>query len=128
MKRSLVLIAEDHQDTMELLSLILSQEGFEVEKAADGGQALEALEHARPDVLLVDLMMPVIDGVELIRRVRERPELADVPIVATSAFSGPHLESAARSGATVVMRKPFEPRVIADVVRLALGKDDIPLV
>lgn len=97
-----------------------------MEKTADGGEAHEALEHARPDVLLVDLMMPGIDGVELIRRVRGMPEPADVPIVATSAFSGPHLESAARSGATVVMRKPFEPRVIADVVRLALGREDIP--
>ena len=103
-----VLIAEDNSDTRLMLNVLLESEGFEVVTAEDGAEALENLAHKRPDIILTDLMMPNVDGLELIRRVREQEEFADLPIVAMSAFGGDHLAKAYLTGATETIRKPFD--------------------
>src|SRR5438046_1129848 len=95
MTKAVVLVAEDHPDTRELFALMLAHEGFDVKQAENGREALELLEQARPDVLLVDLMMPEMDGIELIRRVRRMPEFEGLPIVATTALTGTAIELAA---------------------------------
>jgi len=120
MGRAAVLIAEDNDEMRHLFHIILESAGFDVTEAEDGEMALRALDHARPDLLLTDLMMPRVDGIELIRRVRERAELADLPIVAMSAYGSDHLAKAYVTGATATIRKPLDPDNLIDTIIDAL--------
>ena len=108
MAKAAVLIAEDNSDLRLLLHMVLESEGFEVTTAEDGDMALQALSQTHPDVLLTDLMMPKVDGIELIRRVRQWEEYIDLPIVAMSAYGSDHLAKAAMNGATATIRKPLD--------------------
>ena len=98
-----ILIVDDEPDVLFLLRLTLETAGYEVREAAHGGEALAAIRESKPDVLVTDLMMPVVDGRELIRRIRESPSTADLPVLLLSA-------NPMDVGADVVMQKPFNPR------------------
>ena len=105
-----VLLAEDDDDLRRLFARILVKRGHEVCEAADGLEALECLDRFRPDLILTDLMMPTLDGIELIRRIRARADLEAIPIVAMTA--APTLEAvieAGRHGATDLLAKPVDP-------------------
>ncbi|HZS10320.1 MAG TPA: response regulator [Blastocatellia bacterium] len=115
MWRPSVLIAEDNDDLRQLYILTLSCRGFEVRMASDGREALDELRQRRPDVLVTDVMMPQMDGVELIRQVREEPELKDLPIIAFSAFPD-YLSKAYLSGATETIRKPMDLDALFDAL------------
>ena len=80
-----VLVAEDHSDLRRLLDLTFENSGMEVVTACDGQDALDKLDEARPDVLVTDLIMPRLDGLELVRRVRERPAYAELPVLLLTA-------------------------------------------
>jgi CheY-like chemotaxis protein len=110
-----VLIVDDEPDVLFLLRLTLETAGYEVKEAAHGGEALDAIRESRPNILVTDLMMPVMDGRELIRHVREAPETANLPIMLLSA-NPDH-----SSGADVVMRKPFNPRDLTRVIDNLIG-------
>lgn len=110
-----VLIVDDEPDVLFLLRLTLEQGGYQVEEAPHGGAALDALDHLRPDLLITDLMMPVVDGRELIRRVRDEAELAALPIMLLSASPDD------RSGADRVLRKPFDPRQLIREIEELVG-------
>src|SRR5436190_9162176 len=125
LKKETVLVVEDHLDTRELFALMLAHEGCEVRQGENGNEALALLDQAQPDVLLVDLMMPEMDGIELIRRVRQMPEFGSLPIVATTALTGAIIELAALAGATVAMMKPFEPGQVVGAVRDAMQKQKV---
>ncbi len=84
-ERRQVLVTEDNPDMQELLERTLSQAGYRVELAGNGREALECIERERPDVLLLDLMMPEMDGFELMRHIEADPELADLPVVVLTA-------------------------------------------
>jgi len=99
-----ILIVDDEPDVLFLLRLTLETAGYQVVEASHGGEALAAIRATRPSLVVTDLMMPVMDGRELIRHVREEPETADLPIMLLSA-NPDHA-----SGADLVMRKPFNPR------------------
>ena len=108
MPKAFILIAEDDPDTREYLSLLLQLEGFDVATAEDGAHALQSLAQTHPDLLLTDLMMPQVDGLELIRRVRGQREFADLPIVAMSAYGSGPISEAQAAGATATVRKPLD--------------------
>ena len=110
-----ILIVDDEPDVLFLLRLTLETAGYHVAEAAHGAEALAAIREARPALLLTDLMMPVMDGRELIRRVRESPETADLPIMLLSA-NPDH-----SSGADLVMRKPFNPRDLTRAIDELVG-------
>lgn len=80
-----VLVVEDHADLREMLTVLLESEGYTVQAARNGAEALEALAELRPDVILLDLMMPVMDGFEFLEEVEQRQGLEDVPIVVLTA-------------------------------------------
>ena len=101
-----VLIAEDNADTRALAQWLVESEGFRVIAAEDGAAALELLQHKQPDVIVTDIMMPKVDGLELIRRVRQTSALAEVPILAMSAYGDEYLADALAVGATATIRKP----------------------
>lgn len=115
-----VLVAEDNADIRLLVHTLLEEAGFTVTGVEDGERALEALDRAHPDLILVDLMMPQVDGIELIRRVRARGELAGLPIVIMTAYGGDQIAQAYLSGATVTVRKPLEPDLLIRTIKQAL--------
>ncbi len=106
MKKASLLLAEDNADMRSLLKWLLENEGFDVVTAEDGAAALRFLGQLHPDVILTDLMMPEIDGVELIKSIRKKEEFANTPIVAMTAYGNGYMSLASEAGATASIRKP----------------------
>lgn len=108
MNKACVLVVEDHQDMIDLMQLVLEGEGFYVAVATDGEQAIELLTQFRPAIVITDLMMPKTTGAELIRHIKSKPELADIPIMAMSAARSDALREAQAAGAVEVLPKPLD--------------------
>ena len=106
MTRPLVLVVDDDPDILDAICDILDAEGYRVSRARHGQEALEQVESERPDIILLDLMMPVMDGVAFSQALRERPAVSDVPIVVISADGNP--ARAAAVGAAGYLAKPFD--------------------
>jgi CheY-like chemotaxis protein len=118
-----VLVADDDEDILSLVGLRLERAGYEVITAKDGVDALEAAEARTPDIAVVDVMMPRMDGHELVRRLRARPETASLPIlVLTAAVHDRVAEASAEAGANAHMRKPFSPRDLVARLDEMLGR------
>ena len=81
-----ILVAEDVADTRELMKLLLEYHGHEVDTAANGQLALDAVAKRLPDIILMDLRMPVMDGFTAVRQLRQAPDTRTVPIIAVSAY------------------------------------------
>jgi two-component system, cell cycle response regulator DivK len=84
--RSTVLVVDDSADTRLVIRWMLERWGYHVLEANDGRQALEVAVENRPDVVLMDLAMPVVDGFDAIRAIRKHPELGGLPIIAVTAY------------------------------------------
>lgn len=119
-----ILVIEDDEALRALMSRALKSKGHEVVVARDGGEGLAVWERERPDVVVTDLYMPNVDGIEAIMAFRAREPL--LPIVAVSGgdsrASFLALDSAGDLGATVVLAKPFFPDQLYDAVARALAK------
>ena len=102
-----ILIVEDHPDVRESLELLFGVEDFEVTSAEHGRAALSVLERQSPDLVLTDLMMPEMDGLELIRRLRGQQEFAGILIVAVST-DNEAIAEAVKLGATASLCKPLD--------------------
>ena len=100
-----VLVVDDEYTIRELISIVLEEEGYEVSTATNGGEAMERLSAAQPDLVLLDIMMPVLDGREVLRRMRADPVLRHVPVLVMSAGANPAMRDAASNG---FLRKPFD--------------------
>jgi two-component system, OmpR family, response regulator VicR len=119
-----VLLVEDELAAAEAVCYLLQLHGFEVETAGNGREALECLDRNRPDLVLSDIMMPMMDGLEMARSIRERPELRDLPIVLMSAA---HNMLNGATPANAVLPKPLDfSRLLATLRRLVNppGPDD----
>jgi DNA-binding response OmpR family regulator len=115
-----VLICDDDALLLDLVQYRLASRGYEVSVAKDGGEALKRLQEATPDAIVLDAMMPVIDGYELLRRIREAPETAQVPVIMLTARKQEQdILSALELGASDYMVKPFIPEeLVARLSRL----------
>ena len=103
-----VLVVEDHADIRKMMAIYLKMFKYEVIEAADGYEAVEkALEH-KPDAVLLDLAMPVLDGVDSARAMRRSEELADMPIVCITAYMDFYEDRAMKAGCDPVLRKPID--------------------
>jgi two-component system, OmpR family, alkaline phosphatase synthesis response regulator PhoP len=108
-----VLIVDDEADILEILKYNLEREGYDVETAADGEIALRIAPRFVPDVVLLDIMMPKLDGVETCRRLRGMPELLNTYIIFLTARSEEYSEVAAfEVGADDYLTKPIKPRAL----------------
>ena len=111
-----VLIVEDHADLREMLAVLLESEGFQVQTAANGKEALAVLQETRPSVILLDLMMPVMSGDEFRHRQLQDPAVADVPVICmTAAHDGP--QRAERLEVTEYFQKPVDFEQLISAVR-----------
>jgi two-component system, OmpR family, phosphate regulon response regulator PhoB len=106
-----VLVAEDDTDIRDLIELKLTAIGLSVQSVDDGEAVLAAVEERAPDLVLLDVRMPRMDGIEACRRLRAMPRFADMPIVMiTGLASDHHAAMGLRAGATEYLVKPFSPR------------------
>ena len=113
---NVVLVVDDDPDILEALSEILEAEGFEIRRARNGKEALEKLEPDPPHLILLDLMMPVMDGWEFAQRLKQRPRVANIPIIVLSADRNVS-NKAVEIGAVGHLAKPFELNDLLDMVR-----------
>jgi CheY-like chemotaxis protein len=113
---STVLVVDDDPDTCLLLQTYLGLAGFNVLTASNGRDALTQLAETRPSVILLDLMMPIMDGVEFRRRQQRDIRLRDIPVVCLSARHDAR-QTAAQLGFTEFISKPFELEALGAAVR-----------
>jgi CheY-like chemotaxis protein len=120
-----VLIAEDNATNRELLRELLEMRGYAVVEACNGQEALDMVEQTRPDILLLDLGMPVLDGFAVVRRIRENPRLAMLPVLAVTAYAMQgDREKVLNSGFDGYLAKPINARALeGELDRLASKPD-----
>jgi DNA-binding response OmpR family regulator len=116
-----ILVVDDERDLTDLVRINLEMAGYEVSTAADGAEALDTIASHRPDLVLLDVMMPVMDGWDVLAGLQADPDLADLPVIMLTALSGErdvirgHL-----SGAMRYLTKPFDVRTLLDTIEDAL--------
>ena len=121
---STILVVENEVSNRLLIERVLSTRGYHCLSASNGREALEVLERETVDLILTDLSMPVLDGYKTTQLIRAMPGLAQVPIVAVTAFAlNDEGEAARQIGCTEYLTKPFKPRQLLEVVERLLKKD-----
>jgi CheY-like chemotaxis protein len=114
-----ILVIEDDDVARELMRMALDKRGYKVVTAEDGIQGYDEAVRARPDLIITDIKMPAADGVHLVRRVRDTPELKETPILVTTGFGSGSATFALGQGATAYEPKPINPEsFMATVKRL----------
>ncbi len=116
-----VLVVEDDPDIRDVLAYTLEREGFEVLGVSDGERALEVMRATRPDLVLLDLLMPGLDGRGVARVMMGESALSRIPVVSMSASP----EEVAPSLARVHVQKPFTIAAIVDAIRHALSRTEL---
>jgi CheY-like chemotaxis protein len=121
MSSKTILVVEDNQDVLRVLSLLLGQAGFDVITAERCSAAYDYIMTARPDVILVDLMLPGMTGLEFIRLVRRMSDVENIPMVAMSAYDRHYLSAAIIAGANAAIHKPEDLDVLVRTIEQVLG-------
>ncbi|RMF12145.1 MAG: response regulator [Candidatus Dadabacteria bacterium] len=104
-----ILIVEDHDDTRDMLRIALENEGFEVVTAPNGVKLLPLIRENVPDLILLDIMMPWVDGFELARAIKDNDDLRNIPIFFITAKINPEdIETGFRVGAAEYIQKPID--------------------
>jgi DNA-binding response OmpR family regulator len=120
-----VLIIEDDADIRDLVAFKLRQIGYDVRTASDGAQGLRLAIELPPDVVLLDLMMPKLSGLEVCRELRANEATVNVPIIMLTAKAQEgDVERGFELGATDYVAKPFSPRELVSRVKAVLGRDE----
>ncbi len=115
---SRVLIVEDEVNIVESLSFLLEREGFEVTSVLDGAQALSFIDENRPDLLILDVMLPGVDGYEILRKIRANAKLKDMPVVMLTAKMQQHdRRTAEQIGVNAFVTKPFSNAEVVSIVK-----------
>ncbi|MBW4449252.1 MAG: hybrid sensor histidine kinase/response regulator [Spirirestis rafaelensis WJT71-NPBG6] len=120
LKTDRILAVDDTPDNLILVETILESEGFEIDLVADGLSALQQIIESPPDLILLDVMMPGIDGYEVTRRIRSNPELPYIPILLITAFTESSVVEGLDAGADDFIRKPFDTDELLARVRSLL--------
>lgn len=113
-----LLVVDDNPENLKLILMILASSGYELVTASDAIQALRAVERRIPDLILLDLQLPGMDGLELTRRLKAKPETRDIPIVAVTAYAMKGDEAKAiNAGCNGYLVKPVDKRLLRELVR-----------
>jgi two-component system cell cycle response regulator DivK len=108
-----ILVVEDHADNRQIVRDLLTNAGFEMIEAEDGEKGVAAAISERPDLILMDIQLPVLDGYEATRRIKANPDLKAIPIIAVTSYalSGDQAKVIA-AGCDAYVPKPYSPRVL----------------
>jgi two-component system alkaline phosphatase synthesis response regulator PhoP len=126
-----ILIADDEPYLIRSLSYVLQREGYHVESAVDGQEAMAKIESLRPDLVFLDLMLPHLDGFQVCRRIKDRPDLRSIyVIILTARGQQEDRQKGFQAGADAFMTKPFSPKEIIKTLRRVFsssgGSSDAP--
>lgn len=116
-KKQRVLVVDDHLKVLKFIEIDLKLRGFEVITTTSGSEALELVKSAKPDIVLLDIIMPAMDGFEVLNKLRD---FTQVPVIAFSA-TPENCHNAMLLGASDFMSKPFEPDDMVGRIRALLG-------
>jgi two-component system cell cycle response regulator DivK len=113
-----ILVVEDQEDNRRIIRDLLASAGFELIEAADGEAGVHLAGSERPDLILMDIQLPVLDGHEATRRIKSNPELAAIPIIVVTSYalSGDDVR-AMEAGSDAYVAKPFSPRQLLAKIR-----------
>ena len=113
-----ILIVEDQEDNRRILRDLFANAGYELIEAESGEDALLTLATSRPDLILMDIQLPAMDGYEATRRIRSNPELNAIPIIAVTSYALAGDEAKAlAAGCSAYITKPYSPRALLAKVR-----------
>ena len=116
-----VLIVEDEADAAELFAEMMRVSGFRVQKTSSSAPALRMMTEEKPDIVLLDIMMPEISGLDILRQMRQDPALANIPVVVVSAKSMPaDIRNGMEAGASTYLTKPVGFLELKEAVERAL--------
>ena len=122
---STILIAEDNATNRELFRELLEAHGYTVVEACDGAEALQMIEQTPPDMLLLDIGMPILDGFAVVHAIRQNPRLAALPVLAVTAYAMQgDRERVLNSGFDGYLSKPINAKSLAEEVERLLRKRD----
>ena len=120
-----ILVVEDQEDNRRILRDLLIHAGYGMIEAATGEEGVALAESARPDLILMDLQLPDVDGYEATRRIKANPALSRIPVIAVTSYalSGDD-EKARRAGCDAYVTKPFSPRALLVTIREYLPREE----
>ena len=116
-----ILIVEDHPTMREAMRLVLEREGFDIDEAADGDQALVAVRERAPDLVLLDMSIPGASGPEVLAAVKDDPSTSDIRVIVVTATGEEGRAAAIASGADRYFTKPFSPIALLEAVEEVIG-------
>jgi two-component system cell cycle response regulator DivK len=118
-----ILVVEDQEDNRQILRDLFTSASYEMIEALSGDEGVALAETHRPDLILMDIQLPGIDGYEATRRIRANPELSHIPIIAVTSYAlSGDAGKAREAGCTGYITKPFSPRQLLATVRSLLEK------
>src|SRR4051794_34088130 len=117
MKKGKILVVEDEESLLMLERILLSSKGYSVTGVMDGKAALEEIATNKPDLVILDIMLPEMDGFEVCRLIKENPETKDVPVVMlTAKKSNQDVTRGMQVGANAYITKPFKSAMVIEVI------------
>jgi two-component system cell cycle response regulator DivK len=119
-----ILLVEDHEDNRRIVRDLVASVGFELIEGVTGEDGIRLAETERPDLILMDIQMPLVDGYEATRRIKANPALAHIPIIVVTSYALSGDEAKARAaGADAYVAKPFSPRQLLAKIKELLPGD-----
>ncbi len=118
-----VLVVDDDPNIRRMIVAALRREGYAFSEAHNGVEALDIMRQKRPDVVVLDLMMPVLSGWDVLRERETDPDLKDIPVIVVSANREPELATAIDKGICAFLPKPFDIRALSALVRNCIASD-----
>jgi twitching motility two-component system response regulator PilG len=122
MKKNRILVVEDEESLLKLESILFTSKGYAVTGARDGKSALAAIALERPDLVVLDIMLPDLDGFEICRAIKENPETSSLPVIMlTAKKSSKDLERGRLAGADAYITKPFKSVKVLEIIEGLIG-------
>lgn len=123
-RKQRILVADDHEDTRVILRHYFEAMGYEVLEAHDGQQTLDSMTESHPDAVVLDIQMPRLDGIQVLKAVRGDATLRGIKILALSAHAlSDEVRQIREAGADAYLAKPADPKTVLDAVRSLISQD-----
>ena len=123
MAKQKILIVEDEESLLKLESILLTSKGYDVRGASNGQEALDAIAEEKPDLVLLDIMLPEIDGFEVCQKIKDDPDTRDIPVIMlTAKKSREDMARGEKVGADWYITKPFKSVMVIETIQRFLTK------